>query len=149
MIHVRWMIRRDWKYCLDIERTLFKEPWTETEFIQNLRNRLSIAVVAEEDETILGHCFYLLSEDDDKPITILRLVAVPSIRRDIETCLIKYMLKKNRRLLMYVTDDQTETHLLLKANGFIAVGVERGDPDVYKFELLAENKSKSKTGVTT
>ena len=59
-IHIRWMIRRDMAEVLDIERSSFKFPWVEEEFIRCLRQRNCIGMVAEHDTRVVGFMIYEL-----------------------------------------------------------------------------------------
>jgi hypothetical protein len=58
-MNIRWMIRRDLKYILEIESNSFEFPWTEQDFITQLRQRNSVGMIIENDDyTILGYMIY-------------------------------------------------------------------------------------------
>src|SRR4051812_49102587 len=62
-LHIRWMIRRDVPFVLDIETRCFRDAvWTEEDFLKVLRQRNVIGLVAEipgRDE-IAGFMLYEL-----------------------------------------------------------------------------------------
>lgn len=60
MPHLRWMIRRDMPEVLGIEAGSFGAPWDEEEFINNLRQRNCIGMVAELEEQVIGFMVYEL-----------------------------------------------------------------------------------------
>ena len=62
-IYVRWMIRRDIPEVLAIERASFDDPWTEEDFIAELRQRNHVGIVAERDEKVVGFMVYVLCSD--------------------------------------------------------------------------------------
>lgn len=58
-MNIRWMIRRDLKYILEIESNSFEFPWTEQDFITQLRQRKSIGMIIENDDyATLGYMIY-------------------------------------------------------------------------------------------
>jgi len=59
-MHIRWMIRRDYDEVLAIENALFEFPWTEKEFVDELRKRNSIGMVADDGD-VLGYVVYRLA----------------------------------------------------------------------------------------
>ena len=63
-VHIRWMIRRDMTEVLEIENKSSEHPWTETNFIHQLRQRNCIGMIAEsEDEKVVGYMIYELHKD--------------------------------------------------------------------------------------
>jgi ribosomal-protein-alanine N-acetyltransferase len=59
-VHIRWMIRRDFPEVLAIEAANFDRPWTEDDFLAQLRDRKTIGMVAELGEAIVGFMVYKL-----------------------------------------------------------------------------------------
>lgn len=59
-ILTRWMIRRDLQTVLDIDRDSFWEPWGEDAFLEKLRQRNCIGMVAVQGEKIVGFMVYEL-----------------------------------------------------------------------------------------
>lgn len=60
-VHIRWLIRRDMPEVFAIENEAFGlDAWREQEFIDTLRGRNCIGLVAEHSERIVGYMLYLL-----------------------------------------------------------------------------------------
>ena len=59
-VHIRWMIRRDMPEVLDIEKECFEFPWLEEDFVNCLRQRNCIGMVAEHDDRVVGFMIYEL-----------------------------------------------------------------------------------------
>ena len=59
-VHIRWMIRRDMREVLDVEKESFEFPWYEKDFIRCLRQRNCIGMVAEHGEHVVGFMIYEL-----------------------------------------------------------------------------------------
>ncbi len=76
--HLRWLIRRDLSDVLEIERASYKRPWTEETFLHHLRQRMTIGIVAELDNRVIGYCFY---EYRPKSLRIVNLTVAAGFRR--------------------------------------------------------------------
>ena len=76
--HVRWLIRRDLPAVLRIEDASFREPWTEDEFVQSLRLRNVIGMVAEHQDLVISYMIYELHRDS---IHLLSIAVHPDFRR--------------------------------------------------------------------
>jgi len=78
-VHLRWMIQRDLPEVLAIDKESFEFPWSEEEYVRNLRATLCIGMVAEElqSDRIVGSMVYELHRH---MINILRF-AVSSTER--------------------------------------------------------------------
>lgn len=59
-VHIRWMIRRDMPEVMAIENSSFEYPWDEEDFIECLRQRNCIGMVAEHNEIVVGYIIYEL-----------------------------------------------------------------------------------------
>ncbi len=59
-VQIRWMIRRDMPDVLRIERESFEFDWTEEDFLNCLRQRNCIGMVAEHDGRVVGFMVYCL-----------------------------------------------------------------------------------------
>ncbi len=138
--NVRWMIRRDLCFVLEIERSSFDYPWSEGQFLDVLRRRNCIGSVIEPaDERVLageavspvGYMIYELHRDR---LNIINFAVHPDCRRQGcgETLLakLKGKLTPERRTHITVTlgEKNLRGQLFLKAMGFRAVGIE---PDFY------------------
>lgn len=63
-MQIRWLIKRDLPEVLDIERLSFEHAWSEDDFLDVLRQRNCIGMVAEDQERIVGYMIYALHKDD-------------------------------------------------------------------------------------
>lgn len=140
--HVRWMIPRDLPEALQIEHDSFVEPWTEANWREHLRLRDYIGMVAERDERVLGIMIYRLEK---RRITLVRLAVDAGLRKQgVGRALIGKLMGKvefhgrRTRVAFEVCETNTPCHLFLKAVGFEAVRVVRGDEgDAYRFVYRA------------
>ena len=133
-IFTRWMLKRDIPTVLAIDRESFVFWWPEERFIQNLRQRNCIGIVAECDKQIVGFMLYDLNKHD---IQLLRMAVDPDfLRQGIGTKMInklKGKLTPARRhtLRINVPDGMLGAQLFFKAVGMRAVEVLESE---YVFE---------------
>ena len=57
-VTIRWMIRRDMPEVLKIEAASFEYTWDEDEFLNLLRPRNCIGMVAEHENRVVGFMIY-------------------------------------------------------------------------------------------
>lgn len=111
-VHMRWMIRTDLPQVLMIEKANPETNWTEKDFLDNLRNRFTIGMVAEKFGRILGYMVYELHQS----IQLINIAVHPEWRRSrIGTQLmtkIKTKLEshKRRKLALEVRDTNVVAH---------------------------------------
>lgn len=143
-VHIRWMIRRDMEQILATELKAFDVPWTEEAFIQCLRQRNCIGMVAEINETVVGYMVYLLNK---KSLEILNFGVDPLLSRNgIGTAMVdklKGKLSVDRRdsLLLHIRETNLPAQLFFKSQGFMATGVfknhwNESNEDAYRFEFF-------------
>lgn len=125
---IRWLIRRDMNEVMAIEQASFQDPWTEDEFLQVLRQRNCIGIVAELDRVIHGYAIYELNEHDFNFLNFA--VAESSRRSGVGRALIQRMKDKlsqqgRRELVASVRETNLEGQLFLQAMGFRAEAVLR------------------------
>ncbi len=77
-VHIRWMIRRDMAEVLQAERGSFEYAWTEEDFLQCLRQRNCIGMVAESGDRIVGFMIYELHKNR---LHLLNFAVAPGHRR--------------------------------------------------------------------
>jgi len=80
--HIRWGIRRDLKDMAMLDGTLFAEPWTEEKFVETLRQRNHISMVAEsiiDDGFIDGFMVYELNKHS---IRVVNYAVFPDVHRE-------------------------------------------------------------------
>jgi ribosomal-protein-alanine N-acetyltransferase len=126
--HIRWMIRRDMPEVLRIEHVSFDFPWCEDDFLDHLRQRNCIGMVAELDEKIVGFMVYELHE---RELRILRFAVHPEHRRrkvgtQMGLKLIGKLSNRRRsRIVIDVRETHLEAQLFFRQLGFRAVCVCR------------------------
>lgn len=77
-MNIRWTIRRDLPAVLAIDRASFAAPWSEARFVEHLKIRNCIGMVAECDGEIVGHVVYELHR---RHVSVVRLAVAPAFRR--------------------------------------------------------------------
>jgi [ribosomal protein S18]-alanine N-acetyltransferase len=130
-VHIRWMIRRDMPEVLQIEEASFDHPcvWTETDFLDCLRKRNCIGMVAEHYETIAGFMVYELHKSK---LRLLDFAVDPKFRRRrVGTRLIQKLIGKlsthrRNQITLEVRETNLEAQLFFRQQQFRAVGVLRG-----------------------
>ena len=147
---IRWMIRRDMPMVLDIEQQCHEFPWTEEDFMNVLRERNCIGVVAEETEVlpdgktvdkVIGFVIYDLRPD----MLFLTNIAVHPKHQcqGVGTKMIdhlKHKLNVQRRVALGTLSKETNlpAQLFFKKNGFKCIGIEKqawNHEDAYEFRF--------------
>jgi len=130
-VHIRWLIRRDMAEVLEIEESCYPFPWTRDDFIQNLRRRNCIGMVAEHDEHVVGFMIYDLKRSG---LELLNFAVHPNIRRcGVGEQMVEQMVEKlnpERRtsIVVTVSEYNLDAQLFFRDMGFLATGkVERYD----------------------
>jgi len=127
-VHVRWLIRQDFPEVLAIEEASFPDPWTEGNFLEALRQRMVIAMVAEEGATVVGYILYELRR---RSIKLLNMAVHPRYRRRQvgKQILDRIKLKltaKRRAIRFEIRETNLPGLLFFKSCGFMATGLNRG-----------------------
>jgi [ribosomal protein S18]-alanine N-acetyltransferase len=126
--HIRWMIRRDLPAALEIEQLSFEFPWTEGDFMRQLRQRNCIAMAAEAGEQVVGFMVYELHHDR---VQLLNIAVHPSCwRRGIGVAMLdklksKLSPQRRTRISCEVRETNVAAQAWLRANGFRAVAIMR------------------------
>ena len=68
--HIRWMIRADLPEVLAIENASFDPPWVEQDFLNALKQKNCIGMVAVHADAVLGYMIYELCKHELKLITL-------------------------------------------------------------------------------
>jgi ribosomal-protein-alanine N-acetyltransferase len=125
---IRWLVRSDLPAVLPIEQASFHVPWSEEDFLAELRDKRTIGLVADIDGRVVGYVVYEMTK---QAIQIRNLAVHPDCRRQgIGTAFIEKLMGKlcqSRRscMSMLLCDRNTPGHLFLRACGFRAQ-LERG-----------------------
>lgn len=138
-VQIRWMIRSDLEFVLQIERDCFKETWSYDDFLNALRRRNCIGMIAERNEKILGYMVYLLEKE---AIQIDNFAVSPLCQRDgigsqmVEKLRHKLCQQRRHTLIVDVRETNLAAQLFFKSNGFEWSQTLRGhydDEDAYQF----------------
>ena len=78
VVNIRWMIRRDMPEVMAIEFASFEWWWSESDFINCLRTRNCIGLVAEYNEKVIGYMVYELHK---RRYHVLNFAVHPEYRR--------------------------------------------------------------------
>lgn len=131
-VQIRWMIRRDMPDVLRIERESFEFDWTEEDFLNCLRQRNCIGMVAEHDGRVVGFMVYCLHK------TRLQLLnfAVASSHRHfgigrqlVDKLVNKLSQQRRQEILVELRETNLSAQLFFHTRGFRAVGVARSHFD--------------------
>jgi ribosomal-protein-alanine N-acetyltransferase len=128
-VHIRWMIRRDMPEVLGIEEGSFEFPWSEEEFLNCLRQRNCIGMVAEHDQRVVGLMVYELNKTR---IHVLNFAVARDYRRMgvgrqmISKLIAKLSSQRRTRVTLEVRERNLPAQLFFRAAGFRAVSVLRG-----------------------
>ena len=140
-IQVRWMLRKDMRDVLEIERTSFEDAWSQDDFSRCLRTRNCIGMVAEHAGRVAGFMVYELC---GKKLQLLNIAVAVGIRRwSVGQAMINKLKRQVRdqrrsRITLAVRETNLDAQLFFKVQGFRAVAVLRGfykdlDEDAYTF----------------
>ncbi len=140
-VHCRWIIRRDLEAVMQIERLSFPDPWTEEDFLNCLRERNCIGMVAEHGGTVVAFMTYYLLKHR---LAVSNFAVHPDWRRSgVGRQMVDKLASKlsaHRRSVMTVEVCETDlpAQLFLRKMEFRAVKVRRGGyengDDAYVFE---------------
>jgi len=150
--HIRWMIRRDMPEVLDIEKKSFEDSWDEDDFMEDLRQRCVIGMVAEHDEKIVGFMIYELNKTD---IHILNFAVHPDHRfRGIGNAMAQKLKSKlgprRDKIFLEVRKSGRDTQLFFKKIGFQAARMLSAFyKDTDEDAILMEYKYKPDEGSNT
>lgn len=127
-VHIRWMIRRDMPEVLNIESASFEFPWTEDDFVNCLRQRNCIGMIAEHDERVVGFMIYELHKSRLHIINFA--VAREYRRRGVGSQMLQKLVGKlshqrRNKILLEVRETNLQAQLFFKENHFRAVSVLR------------------------
>lgn len=126
---IRWMIRRDVPAVVDIETRSFEFPWSEEDFVRQLRSRNCIGMVAELDERILGFMVYELHRGY---LQVHDFAVDPDHRRQgigramIDRLKSKLTPSRRNKLRLNVRESNLPALAFFRAQQFRATGILRG-----------------------
>lgn len=120
-VHIRWMIKRDLPEVIDIENHAFEFPWSEDDFIDRLRKRNVIGMVAENDDDISGFMVYELKKES---LYLINFAVHPDDRRAgvgrqmIRKIIGKLSPARRKTISLEVRETNFAAQMFFRANGF-------------------------------
>jgi ribosomal-protein-alanine N-acetyltransferase len=147
-VHIRWMIRRDMTEVLQAERQSFEYAWTEEDFLQCLRQRNCIGMVAEHDDRIVGFMIYELHKNR---LHLLNFAVAEEYRRTgigtqmVEKLMGKMASHRRNKITLAVRERNLGAQLFFRELDFRASRVMRNyyedsGEDAFLMELLAPSE---------
>ena len=125
-IHVRWMIRRDMREVLDVEREAFEFPWSDEDFTRCLRQRNCIGMVAESGDSVVAFMIYELHRSR---LHVLNFAVARSHRRlgigtrMMEKLVGKLSPERRSRIVLEVRETNLAAQLFFRSLSFRAISV--------------------------
>lgn len=149
-MHIRYIRRRDLPAIMAIETRSYVNPWTEDEFVTQLRQRNTIGMcveIANNGRDVLSG--YIIYELHKNKLHILNMAVEPAVRRWGVGRLMILKLSNTlnvtgrNRIEALVRETNLPAQLFFKAMGFRATNVIRNayddsDEDAYSFVLRAK-----------
>jgi len=143
---IRWMIRRDLREVMEIEEASFDSPWSEADFMIQLRQRAVIGMVAEYQYQVIGFMLYELHEQQ---LEVLNFAIDPEFRRQqagtvmVNRLIDKLSTQRRKEVFLTIRESNLSAQLFFSEMGFRADSVLRGyydnsDEDAYLFRYLLE-----------
>ncbi len=128
-VQIRWMIRRDMADVLRIERASFEQEWSEEDFLNCLRQRNCIGMVAEHDNEVVGFMVYGLHKSR---LQIMNFAVAPSYRRMgighqmVDKLVNKLSQQRRQEILVDLRETNLSAQLFFQNQKFRAIRVVRG-----------------------
>lgn len=152
-VRLRWMIRVDLPQVTEIDaRSFGGDAWPQDRFVDELRERNVIGMVAEADTSVVGFMVYQQRPDR---LFVRRFAVHPDRRRrGVGSAMLAKLKEKltpsRRRAVRCRVGEWNDAGIaFLAASGFRGVGVERGAADdagdVYVFEVRLATPSKERS----
>ena len=127
-VHVRWMVRRDLSAVVAIEQACFEFPWCEEDFLDCLRRRNCIGMVAEHEGRVVGFMIY---EVPKNRIHLLNIATSPEFRycgvarQMVRKLTGKLVNQKRSRIVLEVRETNLPALLFFRSLGFRATNILR------------------------
>lgn len=125
-VSIRWMIRRDLAEVVEIERLSFEQRWDEKVFLQVLRQRTCIGIVAEHNHRVVGFMVYELHKN---MIAILNFAVHPDYQNKrvgaqlINRVKDKLSQQRRREIILEVRETNLPAQIFFRKMDFRAVSV--------------------------
>ena len=140
VIHCRWMISDDMPHVLEIEKSNFGGNWSEEQFIERLKVRNCIGMVAEYEDKVVAFMLYGLNKHH---LNVINFCVHNNYRRSgvggqmMQKLIGKLSTDRRNRILTDVRETNMDGLLFLKSQGLDCVDILRNhyeDEDGYLME---------------
>lgn len=124
--HIRWMIRRDLDKVLEIENANFDCAWDQKDFLNCLRQRNCIGMVAEVGNKVLGFMIYALHKHY---LELINFAVHPEWHRQkighqmVAKMTSKLAHHRRTKINLKTRESNLKAQLFFKAEGFKAVKI--------------------------
>lgn len=148
-IQIRWLIRRDMREVLEIERQCFAHPWGDEEFLCCLRQRNCIGMAVEAGHDVIGFMIYELHKSR---LHVLKLAVHPGHQRSgvgvamVQRLVDKLSQQRRNEIVIEVRESNLDGQLFFRAHGFRAMSIlpvyfEDTGEDAYmmRYRLVADS----------
>jgi ribosomal-protein-alanine N-acetyltransferase len=132
-VNIRWAIRQDLPAVMRTENDTFSEPWDEDDFLNILKKRNCIMMVADGGSEATCAMGYVVYELHNHYLTVLNFAVAPVFRRmSIGSQLLakiqyKTLSHRRDRAMLDVPEQMVEMQLFLRARGLKAIAVLPGE----------------------
>ncbi len=127
-VQIRWLIRRDMPEVLEIEQASFEFAWNEEHFLDYLRQRNCIGMVAEHNQQIVGFMIYELHKSR---LRILNFAVAPWARRKsvgsqmVQRLVDKLAQQRREEIELEIRETNLSAQIFFRSHHFRAIEVIR------------------------
>lgn len=123
---IRWMVRRDMKEVLAIEKNSFEFPFTPEDFENELRRRDVVGMVSEVDGEVAGYILYSIRKH--RMDIVVLAVAEKRRRQGVGERLVNMLKGKvnnqnKRRIRTHVRETNLPALIFFRKHGFLATTI--------------------------
>lgn len=136
-LQTRWLISRDFRDVMWIEQATAAEPWTQTDFVRQLKHANCIGVVTESNYATVGFMVYSLRK---QAISVIKFAVDP--REDFATVgghmvsriIDKLSQQRRSEADIHVHESNLDMQLMLHGHGFRCDEIY-GDQYLFRYVL--------------
>lgn len=144
---IRWIISRDLREVVEIEKRSFPNPWSAKDFTACLKHNNSIGTVVETTSGSI--CGYMLYSLHAGYVRLINMAVAPEVRRTgigslmLERLKAKLNQEYRNMIVTDVSERSVEAQLLFRSQGFLAAKYMRTaygvDTAGIRFEFRSES----------
>ena len=125
-VNVRWMVRRDLAAVIAIEHETYDFPWQEEDFMNCLKQRNCIGMVAEDQGRIVGFMIY---ENPGNQFHLLNIATAREHKRQgvarqmVQKLVEKLISQRRNKICAIIRETNLDTLLFFRSVGFQATTI--------------------------